>query len=322
MKAIVQDRFGSADVLQYIDVDRPAVKETEVLVRVHASSVNPADWAFMQGVPNIGRVVFGWRKPRIRVRGIDLAGTVEAVGAGVTGIAPGDEVFGQGTGAFAEYATATPGKLAPKPSNLTFEQAAAVPMAALCALQALRAGQVEAGSRVLIIGAGGGIGTFAVQIAKSLGATVTGVCGTSKVDLVRSLGADRVVDYTVEDFAAGDERYDFILDNVSDRSLSDLRRVLVPKGTLIPNGGEFYHRRIGPMGRFMRAMVMSPFVSQSIHPISSSANRKDLIALAELIEAGKVKPVIDRTYPFAEAPDAMRYLGQGHVRGKVVVTVA
>jgi NADPH:quinone reductase-like Zn-dependent oxidoreductase len=322
MKAIVQDRFGAADVLQLREIDRPAFKETEVLVRVRAASVNPADWAFMQGVPNIGRFVFGWRKPRIRVRGIDLAGTVEGVGAGVTGFAPGDEVFGQGTGAFAEYATATPERLVPKPSNLTFEQAAAVPMAALCALQALRAGHVEAGQKVLIIGAGGGIGTFAVQIAKSLGATVTGVCGPSKVDLVRSLGADRVVDYTAEDFAAGDERYDFILDNVSNRSLADLRRVLVRKGTLIPNSGQFYHRRIGPMGRFMRAMLMSPFVSQTIHPVSSSANRKDLTAIAELIEAGQVRPVIDRTYPLASAADAMRYLGEGHVGGKVVVTVA
>jgi NADPH:quinone reductase-like Zn-dependent oxidoreductase len=323
MKAIVQDRFGSPDVLDLREIDKPAIKDDEVLLRVRAASVNPADWAFMRGMPYIARTAFGLRKPKIRVRGIDVAGTVEAVGSKVTRLRPGDEVFGQGKGTFAEYAAAREKDLAAKPANLTFEQAAAVPMAALVALQAIRdKAKIQPGQKVLVNGAGGGIGTFTVQVAKAFGADVTGVCSPAKVDLVRSLGADHVIDYTKQDFTQTGERYDFILDNAASQSLSRLRRVLTPKGTLIVNCGQFNRHWIGPIGRMMRASLLSVFASQKLGSFLSLPNEADLTTLREIIEAGKLGPVIDRTYPLSEAPAAMAYVGEGHSSGKVVISVS
>jgi NADPH:quinone reductase-like Zn-dependent oxidoreductase len=325
MKAIVQDAYGPATVLQTRDIDRPEITEVEVLVRVRAAGVNPADWAIMSGLPYIARPVYGLRKPKNAVRGTDVAGTVEAVGAGVRRLRPGEEVFGWCGGlggAFAEYASVSADALAPKPDNLTFEQAAAVPMAGLVALQALRDhGNVRAGQRVLINGASGGIGTFAVQIAKALGAEATGVCSTRNVDLVRSIGADHVIDYTREDFTRMDRRYDFVLDNVANRSLSDLRRALTPTGTLVPNGGGFDNHWFASGGRVIGAHVLNRFVSHRLRPFLVSPKSEDLIALKELIEAGKVTPVIDRTYPLSETPQAVGHVGGGHARGKVVLTV-
>ena len=323
MKAVVQDTYGSPDVMELRDIDKPLIKEDEVLVRVRAAAVNPPDWASVTGVPYIARPSFGLRKPRNGVRGSDVAGTVEAAGKNVTRLQAGDEVFGAGTGTFAEYAVASEKNLVLKPASITVEQAAAVPMAGLTALQALRdQGRVRPGQKVLINGAGGGIGTFAVQIAKSLGAEVTGVCSTTKVDLVRSIGADHVIDYTREDFTQGDERYDFILDNVLNHSLSHLRRALSPKGTLVPNGGQFYKRWIASTGVILiKAPLLSLFVPQRIHPVRLSPNQDDLLALKELLESGKVTPVIDRTYPLSQTPEAIGYFGEGHARGKVVIRV-
>jgi NADPH:quinone reductase-like Zn-dependent oxidoreductase len=325
MKAVVQDTYGSAAVLETRGIERPQITEEEVLVRVRAAGVNPGDWAIASGLPYVARPVYGLRKPKKVVRGTDVAGTVEAVGAGVRRFQPGDEVFGWCGGlggAFAEYAAASEDALAPKPANLTFEQAAAVPMAGLVALQALRDhGNVRAGQRVLINGASGGIGTFAVQIAKALGAEVTGVCSTRNVEMVRSIGADRVIDYTREDFTHKDQRYDFILDNVANHSLSDLRRALTPTGTLVPNGGGFDNRWFANVGRVVGAHVLNRFVSHRLRPFLVSPNLEDLLVLKELIEAGKVTPVIDRTYSLSEVPDAIGYVGEGHARGKVVITV-
>jgi NADPH:quinone reductase-like Zn-dependent oxidoreductase len=325
MMAIVQDTYGSPDVLELRDIDRPEIGDDQVLVRVHAAGVNPADWAIVGGLPYVARPVYGLRKPKNAVRGTDVAGTVEAVGAGVTRLRPGEEVFGWCGGlggAFAEYAAASEEALALKPANLTFEQAAAVPMAGLVALQALRDhGGVRAGQRVLINGASGGIGTFAVQIAKALGAEVTGVCSTRNVDMVRSIGADHVIDYTQEDFTQKDLRYDFILDNVANHSLSDLRRALAPTGTLVPNGGGFDNRWFANGGRVIGASVLNRFVSHRLRPFLVSPNLDDLVVLKELIEAGKVEPVIDRTYPLSETPEAVGRVGGGHARGKVAVTV-
>jgi NADPH:quinone reductase-like Zn-dependent oxidoreductase len=323
MKAIVHDRYGPLDVLQLREIDQPAIKAGEVLVRVHAASVNPPDGATVLGVPYVVRAMSGLRKPRIGVRGTDLAGTVTAVGANVTGLKVGDEVFGAGVGSFAEYAVAPEQQLAPKPANVTFEQAAAVPMAGLTAFQALRdVGNVQPGEKVLIVGAGGGIGTFAVQIAKSFGAQVTGVCSTSKLDLVRSLGADHVIDYTQEDFTEGDERYDLILDNVLNHSLSHLVRALNPKGTLVPNGGQFYKRVFASTGvLFIRRPLLSLFVSQRIRLVGERPRQDDLLALKELIESGKVTPIIDRTFPLSQTAEAIGYFREGHARGKVVITI-
>jgi NADPH:quinone reductase-like Zn-dependent oxidoreductase len=323
MKAIVHDRYGPLDVLQLREIDKPAIKAGEVLVRVHAASVNPPDGATVLGVPYVVRAMSGLRKPRIGVRGTDLAGTVTAVGANVTGLKVGDEVFGAGVGSFAEYAVAPEQQLAPKPANVTFEQAAAVPMAGLTAFQALRdVGNVQPGEKVLIVGAGGGIGTFAVQIAKSFGAQVTGVCSTSKLDLVRSLGADHVIDYTQEDFTEGDERYDLILDNVLNHSLSHLVRALNPKGTLVPNGGQFYKRVFASTGvLFIRRPLLSLFVSQRIRLVGERPRQDDLLALKELIESGKVTPIIDRTFPLSQTAEAIGYFREGHARGKVVITI-
>ena len=333
MKAIVYDRYGSPDVLELAEIDKPVVRDDEVLVRVHAAAVNPADWHFMRGLPYIARMIFGWRKPRPTVLASDMAGQVEAVGKNVMRFGPGDEVFGRtrtahrpdrpaavDTGGCAEYACVSEDLLALKPASLTFEQAAAVPLAALTALQALRdAGHVQAGQKVLINGASGGVGTFAVQIAKSFGTEVTGVCSTRNVAMVRSIGADQVIDYTQEDFTQTGQRYDLILDT-ADRSLSDCRRALTPAGALVLIGGSA-GRWIDGLGRAYRARVLSPFVRQRLPPFLTKWNRQDLHVLKDLIEAGKVMPVIDRTYPLSEAREAMRYLEGGHARGKIVITV-
>jgi NADPH:quinone reductase-like Zn-dependent oxidoreductase len=322
MKAITQDRYGSAAVLEAQEIETPQIGADEVLLRVRAAGVNPADWAVMNGLPYIARPVYGLPRPKTRVRGTDVAGVVEAVGSGVTRFLPGDEVFGSSNGSYAELAAAAEDAVALKPANLTFEQAASVPMAGLVALQAVRDhGNVRARQKVLINGASGGIGTFAVQIAKSLGAEVTGVCRTSNMEMVRSIGADHVVDYTWEDFTRSEQRYDFILDNVSNHSLSELRRALTPTGTLVPNGGRFDNRWFASGGRVVSAHVLKRFVSHRLRPFLVSFNLDDLVALKELIEAGKVTPVIDRTYPLSETARAMSHVGEGHARGKVAITV-
>ena len=322
MKAIVQDKYGSADVLRLTDIERPNVKDDEVLVRVHAAGVDPGVWHLMTGIPYLIRVMgYGLRAPKYRVRGRALAGRVESVGVSVTGIRPGDEVFGTCEGSFADYATARADRIAPKPANLTFEQAASVPISAQTALQALRdTGQVQPGQRVLIIGAAGGVGSFAVQLAKTFGAHVTGVCSTAKVDLVRSIGADEVVDYTREDFADRGRHYDLILDTAGNRSLSHLRRALSPRGTLVLIGGEGGGPWLGMLSRMFKMLVVAPFAKQKLRFLSSSERKQDLETLTALIEAGKVTPVIDRRYPLSEVPGAIRYLEKGHATGKVVIT--
>jgi NADPH:quinone reductase-like Zn-dependent oxidoreductase len=323
MKAIVQDVYGSADVLQLRDIDEPQIGDNEVLVRVHAAGVDRGAWHLMTGLPHLMRVIgFGFRAPKRAVRGRELAGRVEAVGRGVTRFRPGDEVMGIGEGTFAEHAAVREGKLAPKPANLTFEQAAAVPISASTAIQALRdSGRLQPGQKVLVIGASGGVGTFAVQIAKALGAEVTGVASTAKVDLVRSIGADHVIDYTREDFADGGRRYDLILDIGGNRSLSHLRRALAPRGTLVLVGGEDGGRLLGGMERQLRALAIAPFVRQRLPMFVNRERGEELRVLTRLIEAGKVTPVIDRTWSLSDAPEAMRYLEAGRARGKVVVTV-
>ena len=315
MKAIVQDRYGGPDALELAEIDRPPLGDRDALVRVHAASIHFGDQMIMRGKPKLFRPIYGFGKPRNRVPGLDIAGTVEAVGTGVTRFGPGEEVFGTCTGALAEYVGTPEDKLERKPSNLTFEQAAAVPTSGLAALHGIRdAGKVQPGRKVLINGASGGVGTFAVQIAKALGAEVTGVCSTGNVELVRALGADQVIDYTQEDFTQGGPRYDLILDNAGNHSLSALRRALAPTGRLIPNSGS------AGLGTFITAFVSSPFLRQQGRPYLSVPKLKDLTFLKELIEAGKVTPAIDRTYPLSDAADAFRYLGNGHARGKVVIT--
>ena len=323
MKAIVQDRYGSSDVLEYADVDRPTPGDDDVLVRVHAAGVDPGVWHLMTGQPYLVRVMgFGLRAPKTAVRGRGLAGRVEAVGANVSGFKIGDDVYGTCEGSFAEYACARADRLAPKPANLSFEQAAAVPISAATALQALRdKGQVRPGQRVAIVGAAGGVGSFAVQLAKVFGAHVTAVCGPTKADLVRSIGADDVIDYTRVDFADGSRRYDLVVDTAGNRSLSHLRRALTPGGTLVIVGGEGGGPWLGIVGRIFGAMFVAPFVKQKLRPLSATERPEDLKYLTTLIEAGSVTPVIDRTYPLREAPDAIRYLEQGHARGKVVISV-
>jgi NADPH:quinone reductase-like Zn-dependent oxidoreductase len=327
MKAIAHDRYGPPqDVLALRDVDTPALQRDRVLVRVHATSVNPADWHLVRGEPSIARLQWGLRAPKNTVPGCDLAGQVEAVGENITSLQPGDEVYGspfmRGFGAHGELASVPGDVLAAKPANQSFEEAATVPVAGLTALQGLRDhGQAAAGRRVLIVGASGGVGTFAVQIAKSLGAEVTGVCSTKNVDLVRSLGADHVIDYTREDFTQGGQRYDFIFQLAGTGSASECRRALTPKGTLVLSSGESSGGVIGPLGRVFRARALAPFVSQTMTSFTVSPNRADLEALKELIEAGEVSPVIDRRYSLAEVPEAIAYLEQGHARGKVVISV-
>jgi NADPH:quinone reductase-like Zn-dependent oxidoreductase len=325
MKAIVQHRYGSApeDVLRLQEMDRPTIGDDDVLVRVRAASVDRGTWHVMAGLPYPIRAAgFGLRRPKYLNPGRSLAGTVEAVGTGVTGVKPGDEVFGIGNGSFAEYARARTGKLAPKPATLFFDQAAAVPISGLTALQAVRDhGRVRAGQQVLIIGASGGVGSFAVQIATAFGAEVTGVCSTAKVDAVRALGADHVVDYTTADLAGGEHRYEVILDIGGNRRLSHLRRVLTSRGRLVIVGGETEGRWLGGTDRQVRAQLLSPFVSQKLGTFVASENAKDLLTLRELIESGKIAPAIDRTYPLAEVAAAIRYMLEGRARGKVVITV-
>ena len=323
MKAIVQDTYGETDVLELRDIDKPEIADDEVLVRVHAAGVDRGVWHLMTGLAYPIRLAgYGVRAPKTPVPGMDLAGVVEAVGNDVTRFRPGDEVFGIGKGAYAEYARAPENKLAPKPANLSFDQAAVVAISGSTALQAVRdKGRVEPGLKVLIIGASGGVGTYAVQLAKAFGAEVTGVCSTTKVDMVRSIGADHVIDYTRADFADGEQRYDVILDIGGNRSLSQLRRALTRKGTLVLVGGEDGGRWLGGMDRQLRMLLLSPFVGQQLRSLISKENHEDLIVLKELIEAGKVTPVIDRTFSLTEVPKAIRYMEEGHVRGKVVISV-
>jgi NADPH:quinone reductase-like Zn-dependent oxidoreductase len=323
MKAIVQDVYGSPEVLRLTDIDTPAVGDGDVLVRVHAAGVHPGDAFILAGVPYLLRLAYGLRRPRVGVRGYDLAGRVETVGRTVRRFQPGDEVFGwTTTGSLAEYVCVREDHLAPKPGNVTIEQAGAVTVSAMAALHALRdAAKVQPGHRVLIVGASGGVGTFAVQIAKSLGAEVTGVCSTRNVDLVRSIGADHVIDYTREDFTRSGQSYDAILDNVEAQPLSAVRRALAPGGTLVLNSGRG-GRWIGPLGRWAKAGVLSLFTRQTLRPaILQGENQQDLLVLKDLIEDGAVTPVIDRTYPLSDAAQALAYVGAGHARGKVVVTI-
>ena len=324
MKAIVQDEYGNAaDVLRPAEIDRPEIAAGEVLLRVHAAGIDRGAWHLMAGLPYPVRLAgYGIRAPKTKVRGREIAGTVVALGAEVTTLEVGDEVFGIGEGCFAEYAHASADTLAPKPKNLTFEQAASVAVSALTALQAVRDGaDVQPGQQVLIIGASGGVGTFAVQIAKTFGAEVTGVCSTSKVDVVRSAGADHVIDYTREDITAGARRYDVILDIGGNRSLTHLRRALTDKGTLVIVGGETGGRWLGGFQRQLRAPLLSAFVGQRLRSIMASENSVDLLVLGELIESGAVTPVIDRTYPLSQTPAAVQYVEEGRARGKVVITI-
>jgi NADPH:quinone reductase-like Zn-dependent oxidoreductase len=322
MKAIVQDKYGAPqDVLELQETDKPTIGDDNVLVRVHAAGVHIGDWLTINGLPYLIRLMgFGLTKPKNSVPGMEFAGHVEAVGNNVGKLQPGDEVFGWCEGAFAEYVSVSQDALVPKPANVTFEQAAAVPISGFTALQAVRdQGKVESGQQVLVIGASGGVGTYAVQIAKSFGAEVTGVCSTRNVDMVRSIGADHVIDYAQEDIAQSGQRYDVILDMAGNRSLSDLRGALTPKGTLVIVGGSGGRWLMG-FGRTLRAVALSPFVSQNLRQFMSTENREDLVALKELIESGEVTPVIDRTYALSEAAEAVGHVGERHTRGKTVIT--
>ncbi|WP_369245722.1 NAD(P)-dependent alcohol dehydrogenase [Streptomyces sp. R41] len=322
MKAIVQDAYGSADLLELRDIDRPVPRDDEVLVQVHAAGVDPSVWHLMTGRPYVARLALGLRKPKNPVRGWDGAGRVEAVGAKVTGFKPGDEVFGNCEGSFAEYARAKADRLAPKPANFTFEQAAALPVSGMTALQALSGkARPQPGQRVLVIGASGGVGTFAVQLATMYGAEVTGVCGPASADLVRSLGAAHVIDYTREDITDGPHRYDVIVDNAGLRPLPVLRRALAPRGTLVIVGGEGGTGFFGGLSRGLRAVLLSPFIGQNLRNLISVPRRDDLLTLKELAEKGSITPPIDRTYPLSEAAEAVRHLEKGHPRGKLVITI-
>jgi len=321
MRAIVHDKYGSFDVLGVRDIDKPVVKDDEVLVRVHAAGLHVGDCFGVRGAPFAMRLVTGLLKPKHGVPGFDVAGQVETVGTNVKQFRPGDEVFGACHGACAEYACVGQDKLALKPANLTLEEAAAVPTSALAALHALRdVGKVQPGQKVLINGASGGVGTFAVQIANSFGAEVTGVCGTTNVHTVRSIGADHVIDYTQQDFTQSGKRYDLIFDNVENRSLSDCRRALTPGGTLILNSGTGAHG-IRMLIRLVKPLVLSRFVRQDLRRYLSVPNHEDLVILKDLVESGKLRPVIDRKYPLHETPAALGYIEGGHARGKVVITL-
>ena len=322
MQAVIYCDYGSPEVLRFENVEKPVPTDSQILVRVRAAAVNPLDWHYMRGTPYIARLEMGLRRPKVTRLGVDYAGTVEAVGRSVTGFKPGDEVFGARTGAFARYvAVRADLNVVPKPANLTFEQAAAIPVAGLTALQALRdQGAVRPGQKVLINGASGGVGTFAVQIAKSLGAEVTGVCSTRNVDMVRSLGADHVIDYTKEDFTERGERYDVVIDNVGNHSLWSLRRVLAPGGRYVMVGGPS-GRWIDPLPRAARARVISAFTDHDMRFFVSRLSKKDLTVLGDLARAGTMTPVIDRRYPFGEIEQAIAYLETGRARGKVVVTM-
>ena len=324
MQAIVQDKYGSSSVLELRSIDKPEIGVDDVLVRVRAAGLHIGDLHVMTGQPYLMRIVgFGLRAPKARVRGMDVAGTVEAIGSNVTQFRAGDDVYGTCDGAFAEYASARADTLAPKPSNLTFEQAAAVPHGAVTALQGLRdTGEIKPDQKVLIIGASGDVGMFAVQIAKWFGAEVTGVCSTTNMDMVRAIGADHVIDYNKEDFTRSGKQYDLILDTGGNRSLSQVRRALTSTGTLVIVGGEGGDRWIGGgMWRSVRALVLSRFVSQRLRPVLATPNTNDLVVLKQLIEGARMMPIINRTYSLSETPDAIRQLEEGHARGKVVITV-
>jgi NADPH:quinone reductase-like Zn-dependent oxidoreductase len=322
MKAAVYASYGPPDVVQITEVEKPVPKDNEVSIKVRAASVNPLDWHLMRGMPYLVRIMAGLRKPKDTRLGVDVAGQVESVGRNVTQFTPGDEVFGSCRGALAEYACTSESALVIKPNNVTFEQAAAAPLAAFTALQGLRdKGQIQSGQTVLINGATGGVGTFAVQIAKWFGADVTGVCSTRNVEIVGLIGADRVVDYTQQDFTKGTQRYDLILDCVGSQSLSACRRVLKPKGTYVAVGGPTGRWMIGFLARLTTALVLSRFVSQKLLMVPARRSKEDLIIMHDLMKAGNVTPVIDKRYRLSEVSEALRYLEQGHARGKVVITV-
>jgi NADPH:quinone reductase-like Zn-dependent oxidoreductase len=324
MKAVVQERFGPPESLRLVETELPEIGPGDVLLEVHAAAVNPYDWHMLRGDPRVARLMgVGLTKPKARIAGVDVAGRVTAVGAQVHDLKPGDEVFGRCRGAFADHAAADATLLVPKPEDLSFEQAAAIPMAAITALHAIRdSGRVEPGQRVLVNGAGGGVGSFAVQIAVALGAEVTGVCSSRNVDMVRGIGAAHVIDYADRDFADGSTRYDLILDNVGNRSLADLRRAVTPQGTVLLNGGGSPGRILGAVSSLLSAAVVNLFVRQRIAFVPSKESRADLVDVAAMVAAGTLRPVIDRTYPLAETAAAIAYVEQGHTSGKVVITVA
>ena len=322
VKAAVYTTYGPPDVVHITDVEKPVPKDNEVLIKIRAASVNPYDWHFMRGTPYFLRIMAGLRKPKNTRLGVDVAGQIEAVGTNVTQFKPGDQVFGSCRGAFAEYACASESRLVRKPDNVTFDQAASVPIAAISALQGLRdKGHLQPGQKILINGAAGGVGTFAVQIAKSFGAEVTGVCSTRNLDMVRSIGADRVIDYTQEDFTRSARRYDLILDNVGNHSLLACRRILNPKGRYAVIGGSGSPWMLGFLARLIAAPVLSLFVSQRMGMVGANLNKDDLAILRDLLAAGKITAVIDKRYSLSELPDAIRYLEKGHARGKVVIIV-
>jgi NADPH:quinone reductase-like Zn-dependent oxidoreductase len=323
MKAIVQDRYGSPDVLQLREIDQPTITADDVLVEVRAAALNAYDWHFLRGDPYLARLSFGLRAPKSPVIGRDFAGRVEAVGANVTRFRPGDEVYGEVDGSLAEHVAVPARAVAPKPAGLTFEQAAAVPLAGNTALICLRAAKLQPGQHILINGASGGVGTFAVQLASAFGAAVTGVCSPRNIDLVKSLGADSVLNYTEADFAQESQRFDVVLDLVGNRTLADLRKVLTPKGTLILSGGGVSGggSLFGPLALFLRARLVSGVVRHRILQPMASPNGENLLELRQLIESGQVRPVIDRTYPLSRTAEAMRYLEDEHARAKVVITV-
>ena len=323
MRAIVRDKFGSPDVLELKDIDRPVVTDDDVLVRVRATSVNAGDWYTLTGRPFLGRMAFGLMKPKLAVLGTDFAGTVESAGRNVKQFQPGDEVFGGTSEAYAEYVSVpADGAVVPKPANITFEQAGAVAVAALTALQGLRdKGHIQAGQKVLINGASGGVGTFAVQIAKSFGAEVTAVCSTRNVEIARSLGADHVIDYTHDDFTRSDQRYDLMLDIAGSRSWSECKRVLNPHATLVVVGAPKGNRLLGPVSHLANVGLAAMRSTQKVVFFIATLNKADLVVLQELLEAGKVTPSIDRRYELSDVADALRYLEEGHARGKIVITV-
>jgi NADPH:quinone reductase-like Zn-dependent oxidoreductase len=322
MKAIVYRRYGPPDVLEYEEIEKPAPGKGEVLIKVHATSVNPLDWHLMRGLPYFVRMMIGLRRPKSGRLGVDAAGTVEAAGSDVTQFKPGDEVFGACDGAFAEYVCVPESKLVTKPPNVSFEDAACTPIAASTALQALRdTGRIRAGQRVLVNGAAGGVGTFAVQLAKWFGAEVTGVCSTVNVEMVRSIGAARVIDYTREDFTQGGPSYDLILDCIGNHSLAAFRRVLNPDGRYVAIGGPSDKWMIGALAGALKNVVISLFARQKLLMMLAKLKKEDLALIGELVETGKIKPVIDRRYSLSEVPEAVRYLEEGHARGKVVITL-